>query len=808
MKFNNFSKNTYKYFYLTFSLIVTFWFISLFEIYMTASTGSPTSNIGITLGYKLLNDFWAALGIGLLFLPIFFLTLLIKRPVGIILIMVLFTLVILGQFSLMKYGLTTRLNLGADLLGYSMDDIKMTVVSSESFSFLYFLPFIVFPIIFLSINYFLNKYVGTRQMFAVTAIIVILFGSLKLVLSNSSANNYQNKLFFLVDDIIRFQNEKREANAYNLHGRNDYPFLKPFKDTKDVLGPFFNIHEEKPNIVIIIVEGLGSEFVGDYDYAGFTPFLDSLIPKSLYWKNFICATGRSFGVMPALLGSLPYGEMGFLELNPTPTHISLISVLKANGYTTSYYAGHQASFDRKINFLEYNGIDHLIDEDKFGPGYFKTNEDPKSFSWGYPDAEIFRKTLSSLDGKKLPRLDIVRTQTNHEPFDFPSKEVYIEKIDSILNSRSDFGLPKEEISAHKDIFASVLYTDNSIKYFMDEYSKRPEFKNTIFIITGDHRLIPLPQKNKLCRYQVPLFIYSPLLKKAVKFNSISSHLDVTPSLLSFLMNNYKLNKLKDAAWLGEGIDTVKHFRNIHQIPLMRYKGSINDFIYKDYFLSEGELYKIDEHLGTYKITEVELLKEISDSFLEFKKLNAYVTKQNRIFPDSLNIYTQPAVQFTKEELATIKELTEGLNFDETFMVAREFAFDRKYKKAKLLCNYILNELPNYGDVRTLKGRILAWEGKYENAEIELLNVVKRSPYYEGGYSALLDLYWWSEQDEKAIEIAKKVKENEIKNPDIGFKLAKAYQRMNNLDKANKLIDSILQLYPNNENYKSFKKSIN
>jgi hypothetical protein len=28
-------------------------------------------------------------------------------------------------------------------------------------------------------------------------------------------------------------------------------------------------------------------------------------------------------------------------------------------------------------------------------------------------------------------------------------------------------------------------------------------------------------------------------------------------------------------------------KSIHQIPLMRYKGSINDYIYKDYLYSDG-----------------------------------------------------------------------------------------------------------------------------------------------------------------------------------------------------------------------------
>ncbi|HEY9168962.1 MAG TPA: sulfatase-like hydrolase/transferase [Lutibacter sp.] len=774
---------------------------------METTIGLAQTNLGTSFGYTLINDFWTGLGIGLLFFPIYLLFYFIKKQAGNILTKVFFTIIVIGQFALVKYNLTTHVNLGADILGYSLNEMSTTVAASESISFLYFLPFIIFPMFFLGINYAFNKYTNERQIFASAIIVVIIFGSSKLIFSEASETIYQNKLSFLGSDIYRYQNEKMLMDAYNLSGRNDYPLLKPFQDSKDVLSPFFNIQEEKPNIVIIMVEGLGAEFVGKNDYSGFTPFLDSLISKSLYWENFVSNTGRTFGGVPSLLGSLPYGEKGFLELNPIPSHFSLISILKANGYTTTFYAGHQTSFDRLINFLEYNEIDHVINENNFGPGYFKTQADSKEFSWGYPDSEIYKKTLSELDGKKMPRLDIVMTLTNHEPFEFPTKTSYLAKVDSLINSKQIFKVGKEEITAYKDVFASLLYTDKSLENFMQAYAKRPEYNNTIFIITGDHRLIPIVQKDKLCRFHVPLIIFSPMLKQPEKFKSVSSHWDVTPSLLSFLMNNYKFNKLKETSWMSQGLDTAKQFRNIHKIPLMRYKGAINDYIYKDYFYADGELYKIDENFGTNKVNEPELLKIVSDSLFEFKKLNAYITQKNKIFPDSLNIYTQPAVKFTKEQLATIEELTKGLNYDQTFLAARDLAFKKEYIKARLLCDYILNEYPNYADVRTLKGRTLAWEGKYKNAEEQLLNVLKRTPYYEDTYIALLDLYWWSKQDEKSINIAKKARENEIKNIDFSYKLAQAYQRMNNLNDANRVMDSVLQLYPTNELYIAFKKSL-
>ena len=119
----------------------------------------------------------------------------------------------------------------------------------------------------------------------------------------------------------------------------------------------------------------------------------------------------------------------------------------------------------------------------------------------------------------------------------------------------------------------------------------------------------------------------------------------------------------------------------------------------------------------------------------------------------------------------------------------------------------MNEYPNYADARILKGRTLAWEGKYDEAEFELLNVIKRTPYYYDCYLAIMDLYWWSKKDEKGIEMAQKAFENDIIHEEISFKLAKAYQRMNNSKNAIKIMDSLLVIYPENKDFLTFKQTL-
>ncbi|MBG6109553.1 phosphoglycerol transferase MdoB-like AlkP superfamily enzyme [Flavobacterium sp. CG_9.10] len=794
MKEKYFYQNSLEYIYSTVSLIIIFCLLSLIEIFKNFNFQS--------FAYKLLNDFFTGLLIGLLFFPLYLLLKYIKNPLGIIVIKILFCIILIIQLALIGYSLTTHINLGADLLGYSLRDMYTTITASLSLSFLTFLPFIVLPILFLGLIRLFHLF-GHKINTKILLLCLLIFGSLNFLIASSHKPASQNKLNFLLSDIIRSENDKTVASESNFSFKNEFPLEKASENNKDVLAPFFNIHKENPNVVFIIMEGLGRDFTDDGEYKGFTPYLDSLTSKSLYWENFVCNAGRTFGALPSLMGSLPFGENGFMELNPLPKHNSLISILKSNGYATTYYCGDESTFDKKSNFLEYNGVDKIIDINKFGPGYVKTKENSGGFSWGYPDAEIYRKTLAVLKDNKQPRLDIIMTLTNHEPFDFPSKKMYLEKVEGILKTKSY--LEKNKMSEFKDIFACLLYTDNSLKSFMETYSKRSDYANTIFVITGDHRLIPIPQKDNLSRFHVPLYIYSPMLKKTAKFKSISSHIDVTPSLVSFLMNNYKFKKIEKTTWIGQGLDTVREFRNIHNIPLMRYKGGINDYIYKDYFYSDGSLFKIDEKFNISE-TSNDMMETVTGAFNDFKQLNAYLTTKNKI-TNVASSFKKPVYKFTTEQLSTIKKLAKGLDRDQIFLLARDLAFKKEREKARLLCNYVLNDLPNYGDVRTLKGRTLAWDGDYKNAEIELLEVINRTPFYGDSYLAIMDVYWWSNQNNKAISIGKKALANQINDPELGYKLAQAYKRVNNIKDANKTIDSLLKIHSENNNYLTFKKSL-
>lgn len=664
-------------------------------------------------------------------------------------------IIVLVSLLLNKYYATSKLSLGSDLYGYSLSDIKMIVSTSSDVSFVSLWPVYTFILIFIIAYRFLTiRGNFTYWLGGLLVAAMVFVGSDAF----SKKPTQSNLTFFLKDSYEYFDSNKKSENV-TLDTANPYPLMRDNSKPVDVLGKYLNLKTEKPNIVMIVVEGLGRDFSGDdAEYPGFTPFLDSLSNQSLTWTNFMSNAGRSFGALPSILGSLPFGKNGFLDMENLPDHISLISQLKKSNYKTSYFEGGDADFDHKLKYLESEGMENIVDDNSYSSEYVKTPSN-EGFSWGYPDSEIFRKTLSELKPLTQPRFDMVLTISNHEPFIFNGKDKYMVKVDEMLSKSPMTSGKKETLSKYKDVLAALLYTDNSIREFITKYKASPNYENTIFIITGDHRLIPVPQKDEICRFHVPLIIHSPMQTKPEKFKGICSHMDIMPSILALINNKYAEKNIDTVPWIGTGLSDATSFTNDHNIPLTRYKGAIKDFVSGNMYLSDNVLFRIDEKFTITEERDSDEHDKMRQKISQFQKINNYVTQNNKIIPAKLAIQKTNVKVFTKEQQEVIDKHLKGRIDEDLFMIAREVAFKKQYKDALLLCDYVLKDSPNHFDARTLKGRIYAWNGEYQKAEEELKAIIERGPRYQDAYNAMLDMYWWSDQPKKARELAKKAKSN-------------------------------------------------
>jgi hypothetical protein len=265
--------------------------------------------------------------------------------------------------------------------------------------------------------------------------------------------------------------------------------------------------------------------------------------------------------------------------------------------------------------------------------------DKDGLSTGYPDDALFERSIQVLDSiHKTPYLSVYLTVTTHSPYIFDQSKQYEKLFEQVMEKRKLPESKRRNLRIYKPLWASFLFTDNCLRNFFASYSKRKEFKNTIFIITGDHHHGFYPTRNEIDDYNVPLFIYSPLIIKPVKFNSVNSHMNITPTILSYLKDSYHLKYYpRYVSWLADELDTCRTFRNIHRIPFMLTNRDITDYLADNYYVGE-ELYKLTPGLNLQSVEDDEELARITKIRENFKFINSYVCQNNKLFPASENIY--------------------------------------------------------------------------------------------------------------------------------------------------------------------------
>jgi len=642
---------------LTIIFVVIFIVSRLYEI---AIIGFAHNFVGSNIGLQLLGILFDIIFAFQILLPVFVIFLLlylISKKLALIGYFLMSLFLVIANLLFISYFKFALVPLGNDLFGYSTDEMSTTIHASggSNFTTYFILAIIVLLFIFLSVI-IIRKIFKRTLTFVIISLVGVfgLFGFLFNPQASSFSNlfNYYltvNKSQYFYTNIYNHKrNDVKAVNDVNSikmaevqkdfeYVSKDYPLLHK-ENTPDVLSEFFNKADTPPNLVFIIVESLGRAYSGPNAYLGsFTPYLDSLGEHSLYWQNFLSAGGRTFAVLPSVFGSLPFSDQGFLELGTKmPDHQTMLKILKNNGYQTRFTFGGEVHFDLMDIFLERQHIDKIWEDDNFGPGYSKLPKNDKNYTWGFGDKDIFRKNLEVMknDGSK-PRLDIIITTAMHDPFRVPNQDYYNKRFEQRMTDLNFMDNQKEDHRSFHNNYETMLYFDDALRYYISEYSKRADFKNTIFIITGDHRMPEIPLSTQIDRFRVPLIIYSPLLKKAQKFYSISTHFDITPSFLAYLNKSYGIKIPYYVAWLGKGLDISDGFNKNRSYPLMRNKNELVDYLDGAYFLSNNELYIINENLDIEKTENGPQLQSSIQKFQNFLNVNSYVCKNNRIIPDSL-----------------------------------------------------------------------------------------------------------------------------------------------------------------------------
>ncbi|RQO38287.1 sulfatase [Chryseobacterium sp. KBW03] len=341
--------------------------------------------------------------------------------------------------------------------------------------------------------------------------------------------------------------------------------------------------ENRPNIVIFIVESFGREYSGAFnkdknikDYVSYTPFMDSLAGQSLIFPNTFANGRQSIHGMSSVLAGIPSLTDAFTGSPYSNQKIqSIVSVCNDLGYDTSFYHGAPNGSMGFLGFGNILGFKHY-----FGKTEYNHDEDFDGMwaIWDEPFLQYFAKNV----GKKQPFMTTVFTASSHHPFKIPEK----------YNGK----FKKGKIEIHEP----MQYTDYSIKKYFETAKKQPWFNNTIFVFTGDHtNQVYYPEYERaMNRYAVPLVFYSPNPAYQLKGVSqeIAQQADIYPTLADLIGYNKPIR-----SW-GRSLVSDKKYPFI----VVNSDGSTDQFMIGNY------IYRFDgkEIIGVYNQSDLSLEKNL------------------------------------------------------------------------------------------------------------------------------------------------------------------------------------------------------
>ena len=274
-----------------------------------------------------------------------------------------------------------------------------------------------------------------------------------------------------------------------------------------------NSSDRPKNLVIIIEESLGAEFVGALGGLPLTPNLDQLSDEGIWFENLYATGTRSARGLEAIVtGFPPTTSQSVLKLGRAQKDFFTIGAfLKQQGYDTSFIYGGEAQFDNMRRFFASNGFDTVIDKHDF--------ENPSFLgSWGVADEDVFdyaHAYFQSMPTDK-PFASVLFTTTNHSPWEFPDGKIEL------------FEEPKATVNN------AVKYADYAIGQYIRKAKDSSYWDNTVFLIVSDHNsrvygseIVPIE------RFHIPGLILGGSIEPQ-RWSRVASQTDLLPTLLSLV----------------------------------------------------------------------------------------------------------------------------------------------------------------------------------------------------------------------------------------------------------------------------------
>lgn len=274
--------------------------------------------------------------------------------------------------------------------------------------------------------------------------------------------------------------------------------------TEDKTDSLLNV--ERPNILIIILEGYGSYYLNDPDGNDVSPNIKRLIKESIYFDNVYANSFRTDrGLVSALSGHVSYPTTSIMKIPAKSQNLPGIArTLQNAGYSTEFLYGGDINFTNMKSYFTSTGYSHLIADTDF------ELQERNSSSWGAHDQYTFKKLMELIKAKPTDKPWHIGflTLSSHEPFEVPYQRLKDKKLNSFA------------------------YTDHCLGTFIDELKQTPIWNNLLVICLPDHGSalnVTTPEY-----YHIPMLWMGGAIKRPQIIQTLMNQSDMPATLLSQL----------------------------------------------------------------------------------------------------------------------------------------------------------------------------------------------------------------------------------------------------------------------------------
>lgn len=269
------------------------------------------------------------------------------------------------------------------------------------------------------------------------------------------------------------------------------------------------LHEEKPNILIILTESFSANALDPTQ--DIMPNYNRLRNEGIFFSNLYANSFRTDrGIVATLNGYLAQPTTSIMKYPAkSQTLPSIAKVLTVNGYVADMLYGGDINFTNMQSYFYSSGYSRITADRDF-PITSRLSK------WGANDDITFRHLYEEIKNRdtQSPWLTTFLTLSSHEPFDVPYHRL-------------------DEVGLYPN---SVAFTDSCIGNFIDQLKKLPVWKNTLVILVSDHGY-PYPEdvKNEEPRrYQIPMLWLGGIIQKPAVITRYANQTDLAATLLHLL----------------------------------------------------------------------------------------------------------------------------------------------------------------------------------------------------------------------------------------------------------------------------------